>query len=87
MDVQRRIIWKIIIIIIIIIIMKSSVDRDNNYCHYVILRKSRLRNYATLSSSGSLEDYYAEEVVIIKPLKARWIVVMNVLELLLLLLL
>jgi hypothetical protein len=37
-------------IIIIIIIIKSSVDRDNNYCHYVILRIRRLRNYATLSS-------------------------------------
>jgi hypothetical protein len=24
----------------IIIIMKSSVDRDNNYCHYVILRNA-----------------------------------------------
>jgi hypothetical protein len=41
---------KVIIIIIIIIIIKSSVDRDNNYCHYVILQRSRLRNYATLSS-------------------------------------
>jgi hypothetical protein len=30
----------IIIIIIIIIIMKSSIDRDNNYCHYVILRNA-----------------------------------------------
>jgi hypothetical protein len=29
-----------IIIIIIIIIMKSSVNRDNNYCHYVILRNA-----------------------------------------------
>jgi hypothetical protein len=37
----------IIIIIIIIIIMKSSVDRDNNYCH---LHICRLRNYAALSS-------------------------------------
>jgi hypothetical protein len=26
------------VIIIIIIIMKSSFDRDNNYCHYVIQR-------------------------------------------------
>jgi hypothetical protein len=26
--------------IIIIIIMKSSIDRDNNYCHYVILRNA-----------------------------------------------
>jgi hypothetical protein len=35
----------IIIIIIIITIMKSSIDRDNNYCHhYVILRIRRLRN-------------------------------------------
>jgi hypothetical protein len=29
-----------IIIIIIIIIIKSSVNRDNNYCHYVILRNA-----------------------------------------------
>jgi hypothetical protein len=27
-------------IIIIIIIMKSSLDRDNNYCHYVIPRNA-----------------------------------------------
>jgi hypothetical protein len=30
--------YRIIIIIIIIIIMKSSFNRDNNYCHYVIQR-------------------------------------------------
>jgi uncharacterized membrane-anchored protein len=40
----------IVIIIIIIIIIKLSVDRDNNYCRYVILRIRRLHNYAKLSS-------------------------------------
>jgi hypothetical protein len=30
----------IIIMLIMIIIMKSSVERDNNTCHYVILRKA-----------------------------------------------
>jgi hypothetical protein len=29
-----------IVIIIIIIIMKSSIGRDNNYCHYIIPRSA-----------------------------------------------
>jgi hypothetical protein len=32
----------------IIIITKLSEDRDNNYCHCVILRIRQLRNYVTL---------------------------------------
>jgi hypothetical protein len=39
------------VIIIIIIIMKSSFDRDNNYCHYVIQRIAGFAiTYAILSS-------------------------------------
>jgi hypothetical protein len=29
--------------------MKSFIDKENNSCHYVILRNSRLRNYATIT--------------------------------------
>jgi hypothetical protein len=45
-DRDECIITIIIIIIIIIIIMKSSVDRDNNYCHYVILRNASFAVYS-----------------------------------------
>jgi hypothetical protein len=27
-------------LLLLLFIMKSSVDRDNNYCHYVILRNA-----------------------------------------------
>jgi hypothetical protein len=39
------------------IIMKSSVDRDYNKCHYVILRIRRHRNYAKLSSGRMCSNY------------------------------
>jgi hypothetical protein len=32
--------YDFIIVIVIIIIMKSFIGRDNNYCHYVILRSA-----------------------------------------------
>jgi hypothetical protein len=47
---DKIIIFVIIIFVIINIITKSTVDRDNNHCHFVILRIRRLRNYATLAS-------------------------------------
>jgi hypothetical protein len=42
---------------IIIIFMKSSVDRDNNYCRYVIFYEKPVRKYVILSSGRMCSLY------------------------------